>query len=327
MRRKRLFEVLMASTPELHGVFDAEHRLSDANASFLRLWGRSLEEAHGMSLLELGFASWHAEMHCCEIDQVVRSKEPVRGEVAFSGTAGTHHRVYGYDMVPVLSAEGEVEAVCLRMRDVTERKLANEREALIANLTQQLIQLRSEEEIMRHVVKTVGGILGAHRCYFVESLDGGARIAVSENWVRDKAPSLAGSLSLFEAGGGDRCGWYFAGKAACDDVRRHPVAAHRASHFEDSFRGSDSSIGLWLSGDPDAHVESTYATALDASGNAGTYLVFYGLTATDLQIARTLGSGEIGFTGIQVVEAIPEPSSALAGLAIGLLVLRRQRRA
>jgi len=232
MRRKRLFEVVMATTPELHGVFDAEHRLSYANATFLRLWGKSLEEAHGLTLLELGFAPWHAEMHCCEIDQVVRTKEPVRGEVAFAAVAITENRVYEYDMVPVLGAESEIEAVCVTMRDVTERKRSSERELLIANLTQQLAPLPSEEEIIHHVVETVGGLLGAHRCYFVESLDGGTRIAVSENWVRDKAPSLAGSLSLFDAGGADWCSWYFAGKAAFDDVRRHPVTAHRASHFE-----------------------------------------------------------------------------------------------
>jgi PAS domain S-box-containing protein len=222
----------MAATPELHSVFDAEHRLSYANAAFLNLWGILLEEAHGMTLRELGYEPWQAEMHGCEIDQVVRTKEPVSGEMAFSGRRLAQTTVYEYRLVPVITPEGEVDAVCMTMRDITERRRAGERALRVARLGEQLAQLKSEEEIIRHAVETVGQLIGAHRCYFVECLDGGSRMAVSENWVRDKAPSLAGTLSLFEAGGADWCSWYFAGKAAVDDVRRHPGMQHRASRFE-----------------------------------------------------------------------------------------------
>jgi len=213
-------------------MFDSEHRLSYANAAFLGLWGISLDDAYGLGLAELGYEPWHAEMHCCEIDQVMRTKEPLNGELAFRGTALTESRVYEYRMAPIVAPGGEVEGVGVTLRDITERKRSSERALRIARLGDQLAQLASEDEVMRHAAASVGQLLGAHRCYFVDCLDGGSRIAVSENWVRDKAPSLAGTLSLFDAGGADWCSWYFAGKAAVDDVRRDPGTQHRASQFE-----------------------------------------------------------------------------------------------
>ena len=59
-------------------------------------------------------------MHDREIDQVRATKEPIRGEVPFTGTHG--RRIYDYIFVPVIGADGEVEAVAGTTRDVTERK-------------------------------------------------------------------------------------------------------------------------------------------------------------------------------------------------------------
>jgi signal transduction histidine kinase/ActR/RegA family two-component response regulator len=59
-------------------------------------------------------------LHDRDIEQVVATKRPVRGEVPFVGTFG--HRDYDYLFVPVLSVAGEVEAVAGTSRDVTERK-------------------------------------------------------------------------------------------------------------------------------------------------------------------------------------------------------------
>ena len=53
--------------------------------------------------------SWHAAMHDREIEEVVSTLRPVRGEVPFTGTAG--RRIYDYIFVPVTGANGEVELV------------------------------------------------------------------------------------------------------------------------------------------------------------------------------------------------------------------------
>ena len=61
-------------------------------------------------------------MHSREIDQVVATKQPIRGEVPFAGTFG--RRIYDYIFVPVLGPDGEVEAVAGTTRDTTERQQA-----------------------------------------------------------------------------------------------------------------------------------------------------------------------------------------------------------
>ena len=61
-------------------------------------------------------------MHDREIEQVVATKQPIKGEAPFTGTFG--RRIYEYIFVPVLGENGEVEAVAGTTRDVTDRKRA-----------------------------------------------------------------------------------------------------------------------------------------------------------------------------------------------------------
>ncbi len=119
-RRRRLYETALSNTPDLVYVFDVDHRFTYANEALLALWGRTWDEAIGRTCLELGYEPWHAAMHDREIDQVVATRRPIRGEVPFTGTNG--RRIYDYIFVPVIGAGGEVEAVAGTTRDVTERK-------------------------------------------------------------------------------------------------------------------------------------------------------------------------------------------------------------
>lgn len=123
-RQLRLYEAILTNTPDLAYVWDLEHRFIYANEGLLEMWGKSLDEAIGKTCLELGYEPWHAAMHDREIEQVVATRQPVRGEVPFTGTFG--RRIYDYLLVPVLGADGNVEAVAGTTRDVTERKQAEE---------------------------------------------------------------------------------------------------------------------------------------------------------------------------------------------------------
>ena len=84
------------------------------------MWGKTWIQAIGKTCLELGYEPWHADMHNREIDRVVATKKPIRGEVPFSGTQG--RRTYDYIFVPVFGPDGEVEAVAGTTRDITDRK-------------------------------------------------------------------------------------------------------------------------------------------------------------------------------------------------------------
>jgi PAS domain S-box-containing protein len=121
---RRLYEAVLAHTPDLGYVFDLNHRFTYANHALLAMWGRTWDEAIGKNCLELGYEPWHAAMHDREIEHVIATKKPVRGEVPFNGVDG--RRTYDYIFFPVFGSNGEVEAVAGTTRDITERKLAEE---------------------------------------------------------------------------------------------------------------------------------------------------------------------------------------------------------
>ena len=119
-RQRRLYETVMTNTPDFMYVFSLEHRIVYANEALIGMWGRGREGAIGKTFLEIGYELWHAEMHNREIDEVRATKQPIRGEVYFNGTKG--RRLYDYIFVPVIGADGEVEAVAGTTRDITDRQ-------------------------------------------------------------------------------------------------------------------------------------------------------------------------------------------------------------
>ena len=119
-QQRRLYQTVLSSTPDLVYVFGRDHRFVYANDALLAMWGKTWDEAIGRNCLELGYEPWHAAMHDREIDEVIATRQPIRGEVPFAGTAG--RRIYDYIFVPVVGDNGEVEAIAGTTRDVTERK-------------------------------------------------------------------------------------------------------------------------------------------------------------------------------------------------------------
>src|ERR1044071_5149079 len=83
-------------------------------------------------------------MHEREIDQVVATKELIRGVVSFPhATLGK--RIYDYIFAPVLNSLGEVEAIAGTTRDISDLKNAEQAlmqsEEQFRTLTQSLPQL------------------------------------------------------------------------------------------------------------------------------------------------------------------------------------------
>ena len=136
-RQRRLYEAILANTPDLAYVFNLEHRFIYANEGLLKMWGRTWDDAIGKNCLELGYEPWHAAMHDREIERVIATRQPVRGEVPFTGTNGT--RIYDYIFVPVVGPDGKVEAVAGTTRDVTEyREAQKQKDHFIATLAHEL---------------------------------------------------------------------------------------------------------------------------------------------------------------------------------------------
>jgi PAS domain S-box-containing protein len=118
--QRRIYETALNSTPDFVYVFGLDHRALYANEALLKVWG--VADVRGKRWMDLGYEQWHADMHDAEIDRVIETRSPIRGEIPFTGTNGT--RVYDYIFAPVLGSDGEVVAIAGTTRDVTDRQAA-----------------------------------------------------------------------------------------------------------------------------------------------------------------------------------------------------------
>jgi PAS domain S-box-containing protein len=124
-RLYRIHESILGSTDDFAYIFDREGRFVYANRRLLTVWAKSLDQIVGKTCRELGYEQWHHDMHMREIAQVIATKQPIRGEVPFTGDSGISG-IYDYIFSPVLGPDGEVEVVVGTTRDVTERKRSEE---------------------------------------------------------------------------------------------------------------------------------------------------------------------------------------------------------
>jgi PAS domain S-box-containing protein len=145
-QQRRLYHTMLSNTPDFIYVFDLNHRFSYINDSLLKVYGMTWEEAKGKDWIGLGYEPWHAEMHDREIDQVIATKAPIRGEIPFTGTAG--RRIYDYIFSPVFDRNGEVEAIAGTTRDITERKRAESAQAAERKVFERIATGGSLEEIL-----------------------------------------------------------------------------------------------------------------------------------------------------------------------------------
>ncbi|MEP6790736.1 MAG: ATP-binding protein [Ramlibacter sp.] len=113
-RQRLMYETALNSTPDFIYVFDLDHRALYANEALLKVWG--VGDVRGKK--------WHADMHDEEIDRVINTRAPIRGEIPFTGTNGT--RVYDYIFAPVLGPDGSVVAVAGTTRDITDRQASEQ---------------------------------------------------------------------------------------------------------------------------------------------------------------------------------------------------------
>ncbi len=122
-RTRRLFHAVLATTPDFVYVWGPDHKFRYANQALLNLYGVTVEECIGHGFRDVGYPEWHALMHEREIDEVMRTAQPLRGTIPFRGKGGGG--IYDYIFVPVFSSDGRVEAVAGITRDVTELDKAN----------------------------------------------------------------------------------------------------------------------------------------------------------------------------------------------------------
>ncbi|HET7568959.1 MAG TPA: ATP-binding protein [Gammaproteobacteria bacterium] len=191
---QRRYEALLSSVTDFAYIFDLDHRFIYANRATLEMLGKTWREVAGRNCLEIGYPEWHAAMHDREIDRVVETKEPVRGEVPFTGAHG--RGIYEYIFVPILRADGSVEAVGGTTRDVTERKRREERDNFLVALSDALRLIASSADIIETASRMLGTYLGAGRCGYGEVDPAQETFTVRRDWTDGEMPSLAGTLRI-----------------------------------------------------------------------------------------------------------------------------------
>lgn len=121
LKQNRIYETIIGVTPDLVYVLDLQYRFVYANKALLDMWGKSWDDAIGKGLRDNGYEEWHAAMHEREIDQVVATRQSIRGQVSFPH-ALLGSRVYDYIFVPVLNDKNEVEVIAGTTRDISDLK-------------------------------------------------------------------------------------------------------------------------------------------------------------------------------------------------------------
>ena len=227
----RLYETILSTTDDFAYVFDPQGRFLYANAPLLKVWAKNLDQVVGKTCHDLGYPEWHADMHMREIQEIVRTRQPIRGEVPFTGGSGISG-VYDYILKPVLDASGNVEVIVGTTRDVTSRHQTQAHAEFLVRLTQQLSTVSDFYELNRIATREIGQYLKAHRCYFFHAYPDIHHARTWPDWCREEGPSIEGIYTLAEYGAPE---WWAAvrkGPVSVDDIRIHPLTKDFVSNYQ-----------------------------------------------------------------------------------------------
>jgi PAS domain S-box-containing protein len=230
-QRARLYETILSTTDDFAYIFDPQGRFLYANARLLKVWAKTLDQIEGKTCHELGYPTWHADMHMREVQEIVRTKKPIRGEVPFTGESGISG-VYDYIFKPVLDASGKVKVVVGTTRDITTRHKTHAQLQFLARLTQKLSTVTDALELNRIATSEIGQFLGAHRCYFFNAYPDIHHARTWRDWCRDGGPGIEGIYTLAQYGAPE---WWAAvrtGPVSVDDIRAHALTKDFLPNYE-----------------------------------------------------------------------------------------------
>jgi PAS domain S-box-containing protein len=126
-RQWHLFDTVLSHTPDHNYVFSLEGAFLYANRAVLSLLGLPLDRVRGKTFAELNYPEELALRLNRQILQIAATAQPIADQTVFTGADG-ETRDFEYIMVPVIGADGKVEAVAGSTRDITDQKRAEEHE-------------------------------------------------------------------------------------------------------------------------------------------------------------------------------------------------------
>ncbi len=246
----KFYATILATTDDFAYIFDPQGKFLYANARLLKVWAKTLDEVVGKTCHELGYPAWHADLHMREIQEIVRTKKPIRNEVPFTGDSGISG-IYDYIFQPVLDQSGNVEVIVGTTRDITERKHneekvnsmqlelqtraeelqralaakseSEERYRFLSHLTQKLSIVSDSAELNRIAVREIGQYLKVHRCYFFNAHPDIHHARTWPDWCREEGQGIEGIYPLAQYGEPEWWAAVRSGPVSVDDIQQHPL--------------------------------------------------------------------------------------------------------
>lgn len=160
-RQLRKFDAIVAAIPDFIYTFDLAGRFTYVSPALLNLWQKTLDQALGKSFFELDYPTDLATRLQQQIQQVIRTRQPLKDETPYTSQIGT--RAYEYIFVPLVDRKGAVEAVAGVTRDITDRKRAEE---ALRSSEQQFRNLADNASMMVWVTDTTGSCTFLSRSWY-----------------------------------------------------------------------------------------------------------------------------------------------------------------
>jgi PAS domain S-box-containing protein len=122
----RIFEGIFSSISDFAYAFDRNGRFVFINKALLDLWGLKLEDAVGKTFFELPYPNDLAARLQDQIEQVFTTGKQLSDDTPYTNPEGKLG-YYEYIFCPVWAEDGSVELVAGSTRDITKRKLTEQR--------------------------------------------------------------------------------------------------------------------------------------------------------------------------------------------------------
>jgi PAS domain S-box-containing protein len=162
-------------------------KIIDANPFMTKLLGYSHDQLVGKELFEIGLLKDEAASQ--EMFQKLTREHQVRYEdLPLESQGGRNREV---EVVANLYDENGRFVIQCNIRDITDRKHRELSLALLAEISQDLIELKSIDEVMQRIGVKIGTYLNLSVCAFMEINEAADEAIVTHEWHRADAPSLA----------------------------------------------------------------------------------------------------------------------------------------
>jgi PAS domain S-box-containing protein len=121
-QQTKLLNSVLSTTPDKLLMFDSSQRLTYINRAGLELTQLSETSIFGKNLEEIGFPHELIELYSNCWEKILATGQTVTAETEFINPRTGHQNYCSYIFTPILSAEGNIEAILVTSRDITELK-------------------------------------------------------------------------------------------------------------------------------------------------------------------------------------------------------------